>query len=36
MTTDVVKEAEQRLQEFKQVLSEYDHDAVLKLREAVE
>lgn len=35
MTSEAVKKAEQRLDEFEQSLSEYDHDGVQKLREAV-
>lgn len=35
MTTEVAKKAEQRLEQFEQTLSEYDHDGVKKLCEAV-
>lgn len=35
MTTEVAKKAEQRLDEFEAFLSEYDHEGVETLREAV-
>lgn len=35
MTTEAVKKAEERLEEFEQFLSEYDHAGVQKLREAI-
>ena len=35
MTTEVAKKAEQRLEQFEQTLSDYDHDGVKELREAV-